>query len=181
MVRARVLSVNISSDHRFSKAPVERADVVTGVGIRGDCHAGGQVQHRSRVAADPSQPNLRQVHLIGAELFDRVAAHGHIVRAGDLGENLTTADIDLHALPTGTVLLVGEAVLLGLTGLRNPCGQINQWSAGLQHHLIGHDGNGRAVLLGGVMAVVLQGGTVLPGARIDVSEPPGQGTPLVRV
>jgi MOSC domain-containing protein YiiM len=180
-VSATVVSVNVSAEHHFSKEPVERADLVAGVGVVGDCHAGAQVKHRSRVRADPTQPNLRQVHLIASELFADLRTVGYEVAPAALGENLTTAGIDLHALPTGTVLAVGEDVLLGLTGLRNPCGQINGLAAGLQRQLLTSDADGRPVVRGGVMAVVLRGGTVRPGDTVLATAPPGAPHPLVRV
>jgi MOSC domain-containing protein YiiM len=176
-----VVSVNVSAEHRFSKEPVGAAELVAGVGVVGDCHAGARVQHRSRVRADPTQPNLRQVHLIGRELFDDLRDAGYDVGPARLGENLTTAGLDLHGLPTGTVLAVGGDVLLALTGLRNPCAQINGLGAGLQRQLVTVDPGGHPVVRGGVMAVVLRGGRVAVGDAVRASVPTGPHHPLVRV
>lgn len=181
VVIGSIVSVNASTEHTFSKQPVDRADLVAGVGVVGDCHAGAQVKHRSRVRADPTQPNLRQVHLIASELFDDLRQLGYEVAPAALGENLTTAGIDLHGLPTGTVLTIGDDVLVALTGLRNPCGQINGLAEGLQKQLLTHDADGRPVVRGGVMAVVLRGGPVAVGDAIRASVPDGPHHPLVRV
>jgi MOSC domain-containing protein YiiM len=180
-VTGSVVSVNVSAEHRFSKQPVGGAELVAGVGLAGDCHAGAQVRHRSRVRADPTQPNLRQVHLIGTELLEHLATLGFDVAPAALGENLTTAGLDLHSLPTGTVLGIGPDVLLGLTGLRNPCGQINGLAPGLQQQLITADADGKPVVRGGVMAVVLRGGTVTVGDAVRATVPDGPHHPLVRV
>ena len=127
----RVASLSLSSSYTFSKDTTERVRIVEGLGLEGDVHAGETVKHRSRVAKDPTQPNLRQVHLIPAELLDELVAEGYDVFPGRLGENVLTRDLDLHALPTGTRLEIGADVVLELTGLRNPCGQLNGVKPGL--------------------------------------------------
>ena len=126
-VTAAVVALHHSPRHTFSKSSVGAAELVAGIGIRGDAHAGALVRHRSRVAADPNQPNLRQVHLIAAELFDVLATVGHEVAPGDLGENVTTAGLDVEALAVGTVLALGDDALVAVTGLRNPCRQIERF------------------------------------------------------
>lgn len=178
---ARIVAVHRSDAHHFSKSSAERIDLIAGVGVEGDAHAGAQVKHRSRVAADPTQPNLRQVHLMHSELFERVAAKGFTVEPGDLGENITTEGVDLLGLPTGATLAIGSDVLLTLTGLRNPCGQINGFSDGLLAELAYVDQAGVKVRLGGVMSVVIRGGSIQPGDPITVALPPEPRHALVRV
>lgn len=173
----RVHALHVGATHEFSKQTVDQAEVVAGIGLTGDCHAGSTVQHRSRVRVDPSQPNLRQVHLIGREQLAACVADGFPVAPGDLGENITTEGIDLHALPTGATLRVGDDVLLALTGLRNPCAQIDAFRPGLRARVIGADGSFRA----GVMAVVVQSGIVRAGDPIAIGLPPEPHRPLARV
>lgn len=177
----RVLAVASSAGHDFSKQPTESVRVVAGHGVEGDAHAGVTVKHRSRVRADPSQPNLRQVHLIHAELFDELAAAGFDVGPGDLGENVTTRGIDLLALPRGTRLAIGPDVVLEVTGLRNPCQQINDFQAGLLKQVLVPDGAGGVVRKAGVMSVVVHGGTVTTGDTVAVNLPDAPHEPLAPV
>lgn len=165
-----VAAVSRDAAHRFSKVPQASLTLLQGLGVEGDAHAGTTVQHRSRVRRDPAAPNLRQVHLLGSELLDELRSAGHDVGPGDLGENLLTSGLDLHALPTGTLLHVDDAVLR-VTGLRNPCQQIDGFSPGLLGLVVGRDDTGAVVRRGGVMAVVERGGVVHPGAAIDVGLP----------
>lgn len=165
-----VLSVHASPTHAFSKPAVGAVELVEGLGVRGDTHSGVTVRHRSRVRADPDQPNLRQVHLMHAELFDHLASLGHVVAPGDLGENVTTRGLDLLALPVGTRLGIGDAVVV-VTGLRNPCRQINDFQRGLLRHLTYRE-NGETVRLAGVMGVVSRGGVVRAGDDVSVELPP---------
>lgn len=171
-------AVHRSSDHSFSKQSVDEVELVAGIGVVGDAHSGARVQHRSRVKADPLQPNLRQVHLIHGELLDDLEAAGHEVRPGDLGENLTTRGIDLLDLPTGTVLRFGGEALLALTGLRNPCGQIEGFQSGLLEHVRNRDPELGTIRRAGAMSVVLQGGTIRPGDPIEIALPPGEPMPM---
>ncbi|GCE21823.1 hypothetical protein KDK_56230 [Dictyobacter kobayashii] len=120
-----VTAVSCSGVHDFSKPNQEWIRLLTGLGVEGDAHIGKTVQHRSRVAVDPTQPNLRQVHLIHSELHEELQAAGFEVSAGQMGENVTTQGIDLLGLPTGTRLYLGESAVVEVTGLRNPCGQLN--------------------------------------------------------
>jgi len=136
------------------------------------------VQHLSRVRRDPTQPNLRQVHLVGAELHDELAAHGFRVAPGSMGENVLTREVDLLALPTGAVLRLGEAATIELTGLRNPCAQLNGVADGLMAAVLGHSPTGALVRRAGVMGVVLVGGEVRPGDAITVTLPPGEHAAL---
>src|SRR3954452_24967606 len=164
----RVVSVSRCPVHAFSKAPTDGIVLRAGLGVEGDAHLGVTVKHRSRVAVDPTQPNLRQVHLIHAELHDELAAAGFTVAAGELGENITTRGIDLLALPTGTVLRLGAEAVIEVTGLRNPCPQINAFRSGLLKQMVGRDEAGNVVRKAGVMAIVLNSGEVRPGDAIGV-------------
>jgi MOSC domain-containing protein YiiM len=173
MAGAQVLAVHRSSTHGFSKFAEEAITLVPGVGVEGDAHAGVTVKHRSRVRRDPSQPNLRQVHLLQAELFDELMAKDHPVWPGEMGENITTRGIDLLALPTGTRLRLGGNAMIELTGLRNPCSQIDKFQPGLMAAVLDRDAQGALVRKAGVMAVVLQGGGVRCGDPITVELPAG--------
>ncbi|KUG51923.1 molybdenum cofactor biosysynthesis protein [Serinicoccus chungangensis] len=172
---SRVLAVQLSPVHEFRKEPAGEIELVEGYGVRGDAHAGATVQHLHRVKKDPTAPNLRQVHLIHAELFDDLAELGHTVRPGDLGENVTTTGLDLLALARGTRLTLGAAEVQ-VTGLRNPCYQIDDFQPGLLKRVLRRHGDGAVERLTGVMAVVTRGGTVRPGDHIGVAAP---GGPLV--
>ena len=175
---ATVLAVHRSRSHSFSKFAEDAVTLVPGHGVQGDAHAGATVKHRSRVAVDASQPNLRQVHLLHVELFDQLMADGFAVWPGDLGENITTRGIDLLALPTGTRLRLGEQVVIELTGLRNPCTQLDRFQAGLMAALVYRNSAGRLVRKAGVMAVVTTGGEVPAGSAIRVELPEGDPRPL---
>ncbi|MGW5052786.1 MOSC domain-containing protein [Actinokineospora sp. NPDC004072] len=177
---ARVAAVCRDGEHRFSKAVVPEITLLAGLGVEGDAHAGVTVRHRSRVAADPTQPNLRQVHLTPAELFDEVAAAGFAVEPGELGENITTRGIDLLALPTGALLRIGGDAVVEVTGLRNPCAQIDGFQPGLLKQVVRREG-GRVVRKAGIMGVVREGGRVEPGDGIRVELPPLPHVPLERV
>jgi hypothetical protein len=174
----RVESLHVGPDHRFSKATVATAALVAGLGVAGDAHSGATVRHRSRVRVDPTQPNLRQVHLIGVELYDELVGRGFTVRPGVLGENITTRGIDLLALPTGSVLRIGDRALVAITGLRNPCRQLDGVEPGLQQAVLDRTPEGDLVRRAGVMGVVVLGGDVAEGDEIDVSAPPGPHRPL---
>ena len=176
-----VHALHVSDEHTFSKRAVDSAELLAGIGVIGDAHAGPTVKHRWRVRADPTQPNLRQVHLIPAELFDELAAHGYDVGPGDLGENITTKGIDLHQLSTGAIVRVGSEVILALTGLRNPCGQIENFMPGLLGRVLYRDDHLGTVRRAGVMAVVINGGSVRVGDPIAVCSPPGPAIALRRV
>lgn len=177
---ARVLGVYTSADHSFSKQPVDEIELVAGLGVAGDCHKGARVRHRSRVAADPTQPNLRQVHLMHTELFDELRPDFDI-KGGDLGENITTRGIDLLSLPTGALLKIGGTALVAITGLRNPCRQIDAFRPGLLKRVAHKGADGKLIRKAGVMGVVILGGTVRPGDGIGVTLPPEPFVPLDRV
>lgn len=175
-----VESVSSSPEHTFSKPVRPRIRLVAGLGVEGDAHLGGRVKHRSRVAADPTQPNLRQVHLIHAELFEEVALTGFSVEPGQMGENILTRGVDLLGLSKGTVLSFGRA-RVEVTGLRNPCAQIDGFSQGLLKQMVFRDEQGGLVRRAGIMGVVLDGGVVEPGMAVGVREPGGAHVPLERV
>jgi MOSC domain-containing protein YiiM len=167
-----VVAVCRDDDHRFSKLPVPQITLVTGLGVEGDAHAGVTVQHRSRVARDPSQPNLRQVHLVYKELLDALQEKGFRVGPGTIGENITTLGVDLLALPTGTTLRIGSSAIIEVTGLRNPCFQLDGYQRGLQRAVLDRAGDGSLVRLAGIMGVVVDGGVIKPGDPIEVALPP---------
>jgi MOSC domain-containing protein YiiM len=174
-----VSAVSRASGHTFSKSNQASIRLLAGLGVDGDAHQGRTVKHPSRVARDPSQPNLRQVHLLHAELFGELAAVGfQRVAPGRLGENVTTRGVDLLRLPTGTRLRLGPTAVVEVTGLRNPCRQLDQFEAGLLAAVLGQDPTGALVRKAGVMAVVLVGGEVRPGDLIQVELPPGPRRPL---
>jgi MOSC domain-containing protein YiiM len=164
----RVVAVCRSSDHGFSKPVVESIELQAGHGVIGDAHGGATVKHRSRVARDPTQPNLRQVHLLHEEMLAHVQRIGFALAPGVIGENVTTCGIDLLALPRGTRLALGPTALVEVTGLRNPCLQLDQFQRGLMAALLDRDADGSLIRKAGVMAVVVASGVVRAGDRIDV-------------
>lgn len=147
--------------------------LLPGLGVDGDAHMGTTVKHRSRVARDPTQPNLRQVHLIHAELFDELREQGFEITPGRMGENITTRGIDLLGLPTSARLLIGGEAVVEVTGLRNPCAQLESIQAGLMSAVLDRDAEGRLVRKAGVMGIVIRGGTVAAGDTIQVELPDG--------
>ncbi|MEV0458036.1 MOSC domain-containing protein [Catellatospora methionotrophica] len=181
MSAAIVVAVSRDAEHRFSKPNLDEIELVAGVGVAGDAHAGVTVQHLSRVAADPTQPNLRQVHLIHAELHDEVREQGFEVAPGQLGENITTRGLDLLSLPRGTVLRIGSHAAVEVTGLRNPCPQIDRFEPGLLKQVVHRDADGDLVRKAGIMSIVLSGGPVRPGDPVTVELPPEPHLPLDRV
>jgi MOSC domain-containing protein YiiM len=176
-----VTAVSRSARHTFSKATQDSIRLLPGLGVEDDAHMGETVKHRSRVARDPNQPNLRQVHLIHAELLDELRAAGFAVSVGQIGENVTTRGIDLLGLPTGTRLYLGDTAAVEVTGLRNPCSQLDDFQPGLMAATLGRDEQGRLIRKAGVMGIVLAGGVVRPGDPIRVELPPEPRRPLVPV
>jgi MOSC domain-containing protein YiiM len=172
-VSALVTAVSRDGSHRFSKAPVAAIGLLAGLGVEGDSHAGRTVQHLSRVRRDPSQPNLRQVHLIHAELHDELAAQGFAVAPGDMGENVTTRGLDLLAIPTGTRLHLGPQAVVEITGLRNPCVQLDRFASGLMTAVLDQAPDGSVIRRAGVMSIVIAAGVVRPGDAIEVHLPDG--------
>ncbi|GAA2312446.1 MOSC domain-containing protein [Streptomyces kunmingensis] len=178
-----VTAVSSNGTYSFTKPNRDSVTLLAGLGVEGDVHAGVTVKHRSRVAQDPTQPNLRQVHLMQEELFAEVAEDGHHVLPGQLGENVTTRGIDLLALPTGTLLRLGDGgATVEITGLRNPCQQINHFQDGLLKHVVGRSpATGAIIRKAGIMSVVREGGTVRPGDLIRVELPAEPHRPLEKV
>jgi len=169
---ARVTAVSRSATHTMTKPNEGSIRLLAGLGVEGDAHHGVTVKHRSRVARDPSQPNLRQVHLIHAELHDELEAAGFTLVAGQMGENITTRGVDLLGLPVGTRLRLGDTAVVEVTGLRNPCAQLDQIAPGLMAATLGRDERGNLIRKAGVMSIVLTGGEVRPGDAICVELPP---------
>ena len=178
---AVVSAVSRSAAHSIRKRVAEQIRLVVGRGVEGDAHHGETVKHRSRVARDPTQPNLRQVHLIHAELHDELHARGFSVGAGEMGETITTRGIDLLGLPAGAHVRRGETAVVEVTGLRNPCAQLDVIQPGLLAATLDRDGRGRVVRKAGVMGVVIVGGDVKPGDTIRIELPPGPQRPLTPV
>ncbi|WP_078612964.1 MOSC domain-containing protein [Streptomyces canus] len=177
----RVTAVSSNGEYSFTKPNRDSVRLLTGLGVEGDVHAGVTVKHRSRVAQDPTQPNLRQVHLIHEELFAEVGEEGFKVVPGELGENITTRGIDLLGLPVGTLLRIGDSAVLEVTGLRNPCLQIELFQDGLLKQVVGRDAAGNIVRKAGIMSIVKEGGVVRPGDAIEMELPSGPHRPLDRV
>lgn len=169
---ATVIAVSRDPNHDFSKDNVASVRLLAGLGVEGDAHAGATVKHRSRVKRDPTVPNLRQVHLMHAELFDELNDKGFLVAAGVLGENVTTRGIDLLGLPAGARLRLGKAAVVEVTGLRNPCHQLDDYQKGLMQACLDRDADGNLIRKAGIMAVVVEGGEVRPGDAIAVDMPP---------
>lgn len=176
-----VTAVSSNEAYSFTKPNRDGVTLLAGLGVEGDVHAGVTVKHRSRVAQDPTQLNLRQVHLMHGELFDELREAGFEVAPGDLGENVTTRGIDLLALPVGTLLHLGEEAVVEVTGLRNPCLQIDNFQDGLLKQVVGRDEAGNIVRKAGIMSVVTAGGTVRPGDPVRVELPVGPHRQLERV
>ncbi|MDQ2785214.1 MAG: MOSC domain-containing protein [Chloroflexota bacterium] len=169
----KVTAVSRSATHTLTKGNQSAIHLLEGLGVADDAHAGITVKHRSRVARDPNQPNLRQVHLIHAELHAELRDAGFTVSAGQMGENITTEGIDLLGLPTGTRLRFGDAATIEITGLRNPCAQLDQIQPGLMAAVLGRDARGNLIRKAGVMAVVIAGGPVRPGDAVAIELPSG--------
>jgi MOSC domain-containing protein YiiM len=178
---AVVAAVSRDGAHRFSKQPADVIRLVAGLGVEGDAHAGRTVQHLSRMRRDPSQPNLRQVHLVHSELHDELAGQGFTVAPGDLGENVTTRGIDLLGLPTGTRLRLGAEAVVEITGLRNPCRQLDRFADGFMAAVLDRDADGNLVRKAGVMGVVRSAGAVRAGDPVAVELPAGAHRPLLPV
>ena len=173
-----VVSVQCSAGRTFSKAPCEVIRLIADVGVEGDAHAGRTDKHRYHMRKFGEQPNLRQVHLMPAELFDALAHAGHVVQPGDLGDNIATRNLDLLNLPTGTRLRVGPQAIVELTGLRNPCHQIEAFQPGLLAHVVSQ-GPGGIVRKAGVMGIVVQGGPVRADDGVEIDLPALPHIPLV--
>jgi MOSC domain-containing protein YiiM len=177
-MRGVVEAVSQRGGHHFSKQPRMWIILLAGLGVEGDGHAGATVKHRSRVARDPTQPNLRQVHLLHRELLDELETRGFVIGPGAIGENILTRNVDLLGLPAGTILRIGDAARVQMTGLRNPCIQLDRFRPGLMAATLGRDASGNLIRKAGVMSIVLAGGEVRPGDPIEVVLPPLPHRPL---
>jgi MOSC domain-containing protein YiiM len=180
-MHAVITAVSRSAKHTLVKANEESVRLLTGLGVEGDAHLGATVKHRSRVARDPTQPNLRQVHLIQAELHEELREAGFGVAAGQMGENITTRGIDLRALPTGARLRLGDTAVVEVTGLRNPCRQLDRIQPGLMAATLSRDEHGNLVRKAGIMGVVITAGEVRPGDPVKVELPAEPHRPLAPV
>lgn len=171
MKTAKVVAVSLSPKHNFSKQNQAFIKVIAGLGVEGDAHAGETVKHRSRFVKDKFIPNLRQVHLIHNELFIELSQKGFEVKAGELGENITTENIDLLALPKDTILKIGDSAEIKITGLRNPCKQIDKFQNGLMQAVLDKNEGGEIIRKTGVMAIVKQSGIIKVGDLIKIELP----------
>src|SRR5260370_153109 len=176
-----VVAVSRSATHTLTKPNEERIRLLAGLGVEGDAHQGATVKHRSRVARDPTVPNWRQVHLIHAELFDELRDAGFDVRPGLMGENITTRGFDLLGLPAGTRLHLGQNAVVEVTGLRNPCQQLNKLQPGLMNATLARAADGNLIRKAGIMGIVVAGGEVGEGDPIEIELPTEPYLPLVPV
>jgi MOSC domain-containing protein YiiM len=181
MAGGRVQAVSRNERHELSKPNRRSIHLIVGIGVAGDAHGGATVQHRSRLARDPGAPNLRQVHLIAGELLDELRDRGFTVTDGAMGENITTRGLDLLALPTGARLTLGHDAVIEVTGVRNPCRQLDGLQPGLMAAVLGRDDAGALVRRAGAMGIVVTGGEVRAGDSIEVTLPPPPHRPLVPV
>ena len=178
---AKVVAVSRSKSHSFSKSTEMSIRLLKGLGVEGDAHMGETVKHRSRVRVDPTQPNLRQVHLVQSELFDELRQKGFSIHPGDIGENIATSGIDLLGLPTGAVLHIGGSAVVEITGLRNPCSQLDGFQKGLTAAVLDRDSAGNLIRKAGIMGIVREGGDISPGDAIRVELPAEPHRALERV
>ena len=173
-----VVAVSLSPTHSFSKPVVPRITLIEGLGVEGDAHAGATTQHRYLLKKDPGRTNLTQVHLMQSELFPELADRGFDVSAGQLGENVTTAGVDLLTLPVGTMVYLGPDAAVQVTGLRSPCSLINRFRPGLMKALIEKSDDGAVLRKSGIMGVVVSGGVIEPGAELRIELPSGEHVPM---
>ena len=166
----RVVAVSLNPSHLFRKSTQDSIKLLAGLGVEGDAHCGEKVKHRSRVAKDPNQPNLRQVHLIHAELHDELNNAGFNILPGQMGENITTREIDLLKLPTDTKLHIGNEAVIQVTGLRNPCAQLDSLKAGLKAAVLDKDSQGNIIRKAGIMSIVLASGEISAGDKIKLDK-----------
>ena len=166
-----VVAVSKSEAHTFSKENCDCITLLAGRGVEGDAHAGAHVKHRSMVRMNPAQPNLRQVHLVHAELLEELQEQGFDVYPGAIGENITTSGVDVLALPRDTLLRIGPSAVIKVTGLRSPCRQLDEFQEGLKQAVLAHDEKGELIRKSGIMGVVVEGGDVHPGDEIEITLP----------
>ena len=178
---AQVTAVSRSGSHSFSKPTCASIHLIEGLGVEGDAHSGETVKHRSRVAKDPSQPNLRQVHLIHSELHDELIEKGFNVAPGVMGENITTQGVDLLGLPRDSLLRIGDEAIIQITGLRNPCKQLDDYQKGLLSAVLDKTPEDELIRKSGVMAIAIAGGTIKPDDSIKIKLPKKPYNKLERV
>lgn len=176
-----VTAVSVSATHTFTKPSTGAIRLIAGLGVEGDAHLGVTVKHRTLVRSDPTRPNNRQVHLMHSELHEELRDAGFAVEGGTIGENITTRGIYLLGLPTGTRLHLGKEAVVEVTGLRNPCRQLDAYAIGLTKALLGRDEAGNLIRKAGIMSIVLAAGEVRAGDAIAVELPPLPHQPLPRV
>lgn len=169
---ARVVSLSKDDGHKFSKVVHDSIRLLEGLGVEGDAHCGTTVKHQSRVQADPTHPNLRQVHLIHLELIQELRNSGFKVGPGIMGENILTEGIDILSLPKNTILNIGTDASIKVTGLRNPCAQLGDYQKGLTSAVLDKDESGALIRKSGIMAIVLKGGIVKKDDLISIELPP---------
>jgi MOSC domain-containing protein YiiM len=179
--KGKVIALSISPTHTMRKETQETITLVKGLGVEGDAHKGETVKHRSRVAQDPTQPNLRQVHLIHTELHEELREKGFTVVAGQMGENITTKGIDILDLPKGAHLHIGVSAIVEVTGLRNPCHQLEGIQEGLMKAVLDRDAEGNLIRKAGIMGIVIESGLVKVGDAIVVKLPKKPYIALERV
>lgn len=167
---AKVIALSKSASHTLKKENYNSLELLKGLGVNGDAHMGKNVKHRSRVARNPYQLNLRQVHLIHGELLEELKTNGYHIIPGQMGENITTSGIDLLSLPKDTILKIGVSSIQ-ITGLRNPCYQLDGIQPGLMKAVLDKDADGNLIRKAGVMAIVLEGGTIETGDEISIEYP----------
>lgn len=173
-----VTSVSRNAVRSIRKPCAPSIRLVAGEGVEGDVHSGATVKHRSRMVRNPAQPNLRQVHLIHAELHEELRSRGFTVSAGEMGENVTTRGVDLLALPAGTRLHLGDSAIVEVTGLRNPCVQLDGLHKGLMKAVLGRDKHGNLIRKTGVMSIVIADGEVKAGDPVRITLPAAPYRPL---
>jgi hypothetical protein len=180
-MKSFVSHVSLSPTHTFSKFNAMSIKLLKGFGVEGDAHCGRLMKHRSRLKLSPVPPNLRQVHLIHSELFDELRINGFQVDPGEIGENITTKGIDLLSLPRNTKLYIGEDAVVEITGLRNPCNQLNNLQNGLLSEVLGTGAEGNIIRKAGIMGIVEHGGEIRPGDEIGIEFPKKPYIKLERV
>ena len=180
-MEGKILALSKSQLHTFSKVNQVSLQLLAGKGVEGDAHLGETVKHRSRVAKDPTQPNLRQVHLIHSQLFAELAKKGFIIKPGEMGENITTKGINLLDLPRNTILKIGKTAKIQITGLRNPCLQLDNFQKGLMKAVLDKDEDGNLIRKAGIMGIVLTGGKIMIDDLIEVEYPSKPYLKLERV
>jgi MOSC domain-containing protein YiiM len=174
----QVTSVSLNPLHTFSKRPVPEIRILAHHGVEGDAHAGEKVQHLYRVRKNPNAPNLCQVHLIAEEFLEELRTQNFPIEPGQLGENIIVRSLDLCSLSVGATLRLGSDALIEITGLRDPCNQLNTLRPGLMKACLARSLDGTLIRKAGVMAIALVSGSVRPGDPIHLTLPPHPHRPM---